>query len=135
MNAPHSHNLLKSPCAGICSVTYIAVRTAADTSASCNKMARLTSALRAWPLSLSPRCFPNTPLLRAQVVSTDGDHGTGWFDVQRLPEELWADAPPKRMPLRRLAEVYSEEEAVPLLKQELSKARDPAVASRCAVVP
>ena len=64
-------------------------------------------------------------MLRWQVVSADGDHGTGWFDVQRLPEELWAGAPPKRMPLRRLAEVYSEQEAVPLMKQELLKASDP----------
>ena len=63
------------------------------------------------------------------MVSADGDHGTGWFDVQRLPEELWAGAPPKRMPLRRLAEVYSEQEAVPLMKQELLKASDPMLQS------
>ena len=69
------------------------------------------------------------------MVSTDGDHGTGWFDVQRLPEELWAGAPPKRMPLRRLAEVYTEQEAVPLLKQELLKARDAAVAVRTSAIP
>ena len=65
-------------------------------------------------------------------MSADGDHSTGWFDVQRLPEELWAGAPPKRMPLRRLAEVYSEEEAVPLLKQELLKASELAAQWRSA---
>jgi len=91
----------------------------------------------AWTLikscSLSWHALTGGSAIGMQVVSADGDHGTGWFDVQRLPEELWAGAPPKRMPLRRLAEVYSEQEAVPLMKQELLKVSDPVL--QCGILP
>ena len=54
-------------------------------------------------------------------MSEDGEHGTGWLEVQRLPQELWGGVPPKRLPLRRLEHVFSEEEAAPILEEELLK--------------
>ena len=59
------------------------------------------------------------------MVSEDGEHGTGWLEVQRLPQELWGGVPPRRLPLRRLEHVFSEEEAAPLLKEELLKVSRP----------
>lgn len=56
-----------------------------------------------------------------QVVTEDGQHGNGWLTVQRLPEELWGSGTAKRVPLRRLALVYTPEEAAPLLQEELLK--------------
>lgn len=57
----------------------------------------------------------------SQAVTEDGQHGNGWLTVQRLPEELWGPGAAKRVPLRRLALVYSPEEAAPLLQEELRK--------------
>ena len=63
------------------------------------------------------------------MVAEDGQHGNGWLTVQRLPEELWGPAAAKRVPLRRLALVYTLQEAAPLLQEELLKV--PARASPC----
>lgn len=68
---------------------------------------------------LDPR--PSCAIWHLQVVTEDGQHGNGWLTVQRLPEELWGSGTAKRVPLRRLALVYTPEEAAPLLQEELLK--------------
>ena len=59
------------------------------------------------------------------MVAEEGQHGTGYLTVQRLPEELWGPAATKRLPLRRLAMVYTPAEAAPLLQEELLKVAPP----------